>query len=267
VQKRADGDFTMSATGVTIPKGSTGTAYVMVTPGTGLADVVNVAVTGSIPGVTGSFFDPIVQEGTPKNTVLNLNVSGAATPGTYSLTVTGSNAAGIVHTVQVPVTITTPSSILANGGFETGGFSPWFATTTCAYTPISLTSTSGVEAQTGTYFALMLGTGAACTQTLSQVVAIPTGSAHATLGFWVWILTAQTGTTAVDTLTVNVVNTSGTATKLGSLSNLNAGGYWSYVSYDVTPYIGKTVSINFTAVQAGTTNTDILLDNISLVTM
>ena len=268
VYKRANGDFTMTTSGITIPKGSIGNAYIQVTPGSGLADVVNLSVSGVIPGVTASFFDPLVQEQTPKNVPLTLNVSGATTPGTYSLTVTGSNAAGMVHTIQLPVTITTPANLLTNGGFDTGSITPWTTTTSCAYSPILLTNTSGFEAQTGTYFGLMLSTGAACTQTLSQTVTIPAGSSHATLGLWDWILTGEAASGgAKDTLTISVVDSHGTSHTLATQSNLTAQGYWTYYSFDMTPYLGQTVTVTFTAVEAGATITDILLDNISVVTM
>ncbi len=265
VEKRANGDFTMTTSGATVAKGSSGFAYIQVTPGSGLSGPVNLSVSGTIPGVSISFFDPLVQPNTPKNVPLTLVVSGATTPGTYSLTVTGADANGITHTIQVPVTITTPASVLVNGGFETGSLSPWVTTTTCAYSPSPLSNTSGFEPQTGNYFALMLSTGTACTQTMSQTVSIPYGSSRATFGMWVFTLTGESGTTAIDTLTVGVTDYTKTTHNLGTLSNASGTGYWQYYSYDMTQFMGQTVNLSFSATEAGATITDFFIDNVSLV--
>jgi len=267
VEKRASGDFTMTANAVSVNAGGLGSTAITVTQGTGLAGPIAISITNVPAGITvtqyGSSTSPDVF--TAQSIPVTLSVSGATTPGTYAVQVTGTAADGIMHTVNIPVTVTTPPNLLTNGSFETGALTPWATTTSCAYSPSLLTSSSGFPPEQGSYFGLLAGTGVACSQTLSQQVSIPIASGgKATLGFWQWMLTNETGTTAVDTLTATLIDDEGVSHTLGSVSNLSTEGFWTYNSYDVSLYQNTTVTITFTAVEAGATITDFLVDNVTV---
>jgi hypothetical protein len=267
IEKRASGDFTISATSPSINQGSSGTSTITLTATSGLAGGLTLSL-GNLPaGVTGSLSKTVTPPDvyTAQNVTLTLSVAGSATSGTFSIPVTATALDGVAHTVNVALTITVPPSLLINGDFETGVLTPWATTTTCQYSPITLTASSGLPPEQGTYFALLDSTGVACTQTLSQTVTIPAGGTTATLGMWFWILTGETGNTAIDTFSVQVTPAGGTATTLASFSNLNSQNFWTYYSYDLSAYIGKTITITYTGTEKGATVADFLLDNLSLI--
>ena len=125
---------------------------------------------------------------------------------------------------------------------------------------------SSEVAHAGTYFAWLDGYGSTHTDTVSQQVAIPTGKTTATFAFYLHIDTAETSTTAAnDTLTVQVLNTSGTVLgTLATFSNLNkATGYVQH-SYSLASYIGKTVVLKFTGKENSSKQTSFVLDDVTL---
>ena len=67
----------------------------------------------------------------------------------------------------------------------------------------------------------------------------------ATLSFWLRIDTKETGTTAYDTLAVQVVSGT-TTTTLATYSNANAGGY-AQRTLDLVAYVGRTVTVKLSA--------------------
>ena len=264
ILKRANSDFTISATAASINTGSTGSSTITVTPGSGLANGVSLVVTGVPPGITATLSTATTPAASTANVTLTLAVTGYATPNTYELTVTGTSGGGIIHTAVIPVTVTLPTNLLSNGGFESGAASPWTFTTQSGTAPIELlTTSSGIPPHTGNYFALLEGGAAAGTDVMTQQITIPSGSI-ATYGAWYWVLTEETVTTATDVMSFQLIDSSGTTHTLGSVSNLNQNGYWAYTSFDVSPYIGQTVTIQISANQAGTAYTDFLLDDVSV---
>ena len=90
-----------------------------------------------------------------------------------------------------------------------------------------LDSSTGEAAHSGSWKAWMNGYAAVHTDTVMQQVAIPASATSATLSFWLHIDTAETGTTAYDTLNVQVRNSSGAVlSTLATYSNANtAAGY------------------------------------------
>src|SRR5205807_3601549 len=100
-------------------------------------------------------------------------------------------------------------------------------------------------AHAGSWKAWMDGYGSAHTDTLYQQVVVPSNTTLATLTFWKHIDTAETTTTtAYDTLTVQIRNSSGgVLATLATYSNLNAASGYQQVSFDVTSYKGQTIQV------------------------
>ncbi len=110
------------------------------------------------------------------------------------------------------------------------------------------------------------GYGTTHTDMLSQSVSIPSGCKTASLSFWLHVDTAETTTTtAYDTLTVQLVNSSGTVlTTLHTYSNLDhATGYQQH-SFDASAYLGQTVTLKFTGTEDYTQQTSFAIDDTAL---
>ncbi|MGW2479824.1 hydrolase [Streptomyces sp. NPDC001571] len=151
----------------------------------------------------------------------------------------------------------TAAQLLANPGFESGS-SGWTATSGI------INTSSGEPARTGAYKAWLGGKGTAHTDTLAQQVAIPAGCA-ASLGFQLHIDTAETSSTAYDTLKVQVLNSGGSVlATLGTYSNLNAASGYTQRTFDLGAYAGQTVTLKFTATEGSKLQTSFVIDDTAL---
>jgi hypothetical protein len=193
-------------------------------------------------------------------------ISGtASTAGSYTVTVTGKDSSGPSGSAAFTWTVgsgtgsggCTASQLLGNPGFETGTATPW-------------TASSGVVSDhtqepphSGSWDAWLDGYSSAHTDTLAQTVSLPSGCGTYQLSFWLHIDTAQTTTTtATDTLTVQVLNGSGTVLgTLATFSNLNHGTGYTQQSYDLSPYAGQTITLKYTGKQAASTQTSFVIDD------
>jgi subtilase family serine protease len=236
--------------------------------------------TDTINGLAVSFTDTSTDSGgtisTHAWTFGDGSTSTAASPshtytaaGTYSVTETVTDSvSGTTSSKTASVTVTsgggggTPTQLLVNTGFETGAATPWTLSSGVLCTTASCGSTESPHA--GTYFAWLDGYGASHTDTASQSVAIPAGKTTATLQYYLHIDTTKT--TAKDTLTVQVLNSSGTVlATVGSFTNLNKNTGYAVETANLSAYIGQTVTIKFTGKEAsGSGNTDFTLDDITL---
>jgi aminopeptidase S len=181
----------------------------------------------------------------------------AATPGSYTITVTGTGSA--VHSASYTLTVngtggcTSAGQKLGKADFETGT-TPWTATT-----GVIGANTGDGAPRTGTRDAWLDGYGSTHTDTLSQSVTLPTGCSAYTLSFYLKISTAETTTTSqYDKLTVQV----GTTT-LQVFSNLNASAY-TLRSYDLAAFAGQTVTLNFTGAEDSSLKTSFVIDDTAL---
>lgn len=155
-----------------------------------------------------------------------------------------------------PAATCTPAQLVTNGGFESGT-SPWSQSSTSV-----ITSRSGQSAHGGTSFAWLDGTGGTHTDTLSQSVTIPSGCAHATLTFWLHIDTAETtSSTQYDKLTAKIGSTT-----LATYSNLDKNTGYAQKSFDVSAFVGQTVTVAFTGTEDYSLQTSFVLDDIALGT-
>ena len=201
--------------------------------------------------------------GLPPGLTLNATtgtISGTpTTPGTYGVAVTATSANGsgrTTFTFTVTSGCANPGQQLRNPGFESGA--------------VVWSATAGVIAQSGpaqpphagTWTAWLDGDGTAHTDTISQSVTIPAGCVKNSLTFWLHIDTAETGTGAVDTLTVKL----GTTT-IGAFSNLNhTTGYVQRTISLGGAFAGQTLPLSFTGTENAGRQTSFVLDDITLTT-
>ncbi|HEY3478130.1 MAG TPA: alkaline phosphatase family protein, partial [Streptomyces sp.] len=181
------------------------------------------------------------------------------TAGTYSVTVTATDSTGPSGTATFNWTVTggtgggcTAAQLLGNPGFESGN-TAWSSTSGV----VGQWASQGEPTHSGTWNAWLNGWGSPHTDTLSQSVTIPAACTSATLTFYLHIDTAETTTsTAYDTLTVQAG-----ATTLATYSNLTHNSGYSLKSLNLSPYIGKTVTLKFTGTEDDSLQTSFVIDD------
>ncbi len=151
----------------------------------------------------------------------------------------------------------TGTNLLANPGFESGATS-WTSTTGV------ITSSTGGSPHAGSYYAWLDGYGATHTDTLSQTVTVPSATS-ASLTFYLYVTTSETGSTAYDKLTVQATSGGVTTTK-ATYSNVNASTGYVLKTIDMTPYVGKSVTLKFTGTEDTSLATSFLIDDTKLAT-
>ncbi|MCY4728495.1 M4 family metallopeptidase [Nocardioides sp. STR2] len=150
----------------------------------------------------------------------------------------------------------TGGNILGNPGFESGA-------TTWTGTAGPITNNTGRPARTGSWKLWLGGNGSAGTETVNQTVTIPSTATAATLSYWIRTDTAESGSTAYDTMRVQVVDGS-TATTLRSFSNVGTNATYTQYSHSLTAYKGKTVTIRFTMTEDSSLQTSFVVDDTTL---
>lgn len=186
-----------------------------------------------------------------------------AASGTYSVSETVTDSvSGTSNTKTTSVTVSTSSQLLGNTGLESGAAAPWTLTSGVL---CSNSSCSGETAHAGSWFLWLDGYGSSHTDTAAQTVSIPAGKTSATLSFYLHIDTQETGSTAYDTLKVQVLNSAGTVLgTLATYSNVNAASGYALKSLNMSAYIGQTVTIKFVGTEDSSLATSFVLDDITL---
>jgi Putative Ig domain len=186
-------------------------------------------------------------------------ISGTPTAtGSFNVTVTAKDSTGATGSASFTWTITSASGgctagqLLGNPGFETGSAAPWTASSGV------IDNSSGEPAHSGSWKAWLDGYGTSHTDTLSQTVTIPAGCT-ATLTFWQHIDTQESGSTAYDTLKVQVGSTT-----LATYSNANANSGFVQKSFNLSSYAGQTVTLKFTGTEDSSLATDFVVDDTAL---
>ncbi|MER5479192.1 hydrolase [Streptomyces sp. NPDC002734] len=160
-------------------------------------------------------------------------------------------------TTPPPSTTCAAAQLLRNNGFESGA-ATWSASSGV------ITNSTARTPRTGSYYAWLGGHGTAVTETLSQSVTVPAGCS-ASLGFHLKIDTAETATTAYDTLKVQVLNGSGTVLRtLATYSNVNAVSTYTKRSFDLSAYAGQTVTLKYTVTEGSKLQTSFVIDDTAL---
>ncbi len=146
--------------------------------------------------------------------------------------------------------------LLRNRGFESG------PTTWTASDGVITDSFDGFP-HSGSYYAWLDGYGSSHSDALSQTVTIPPAT-NVTLGFYLYVGTEETGSTAYDTLKVRVT-ASGTTSTVATFSNVDAGNGYLHRTVDLSGYAGKAVTLNFLGTEDSSLATSFLIDDTSLV--
>jgi subtilase family protein/BACON domain-containing protein len=200
----------------------------------------------------------------PSTVTLSVNITGLAA-GTYNGSITITAAGATNSPVTVPVTLTVSGGggaqqLLGNPGFESGN-TIWIATAGV------ITNSASQAAHGGTWKAWLDGYGTTHTDTLRQVVTIPSTATTATLTFWLHIDSAETTTTTqFDRLQVQIRNSAGTTvlSTLATFSNLNKAAGYSLKTFDVTAFKGQTISVYFLGTEDSSLQTSFVIDDTAL---
>ncbi len=162
------------------------------------------------------------------------------------------------RTPPSPTPTPTPACPVVNavrdGGFEGSSGPPWIVAP-----GVIVSQTPFLPAHIGTHLARFDGFGRLHTDTMSQLVTVPSGCGGATLTYWVRVMTAEiTGSVAYDTLKFSV-----NGATLATTSNLDHGGY-ALVSVDMSAYMGQSVTITFTGAEDRSLATVFSVDDVGL---
>ena len=232
----------------------------------GTATSLQISATDSASGQTLTYTASGLPAGLSINASTGLISGTPTTASTYTVTVTATDTTGASGNTTFTWTIATGSSggctaaqLLGNPGFETGTAAPWTASSGV------ISDHSQEPPHSGKWDAWLDGYSSATTDTLSQTVTLPSGCSTYQLSFWQHIDTAETTTVAKDTLTVQILNSSGTVLgTLATFSNLNAGTGYTQYFYNLSAYAGQTITLKFTGKQVSSTKTSFVIDDTAI---
>lgn len=149
-------------------------------------------------------------------------------------------------------------NLLLNPGFESGAVS-W----TGSAGPI--TTDAGRPAHAGTWKLWLGGNGITTTETESQSVTIPSTATAPKLSYWIRTDTAESGTTAYDTMKVQVVSGTTTST-LVTYSNVGTSATYSQKTFSLTAYKGMTITVKFLMNEDSSLQTSFVVDDTAVNT-
>lgn len=147
----------------------------------------------------------------------------------------------------------TGGNLLLNPGFESGATS-WAGTTG------AITSSSSKPAHGGTWKAWLGGNGRTSTENLTQTVTIPATATAANLSYWIRTDTAESGSTAYDTLKVQIV-VGGVTTTLKTFSNVGTSSTYAQFTHSLLAQKGKAVTVKFLTSEDSSLQTSFVVDD------
>ena len=198
--------------------------------------------------------------------LLSAGSVGSDTPVTVSASY---SAGGITKTGSASVTIvytggggTQAQELIVNGGFESGSTS-W---TLSGFAGTGIGALG--QARSGTYW-LWLGGAAHENDAAYQTIKIPANAIAATLSYYYDINSEEVATTAYDTFTNTIRNTSdnvlATVTNLSNKNQTAPGGCCYFpVNFNLLPFAGQTIRIHFGSVSDGAKATNFRIDDVSV---
>ncbi|HET8889141.1 MAG TPA: hypothetical protein VFQ41_09575 [Candidatus Angelobacter sp.] len=256
--------LTASPSTVSVAQGGTKTTTVSTTVSGGFNSAVSLSATGLPAGVTAAFSPTSIAAPGSGSSTLTFTASSTATVGTSTITINASGG-GVSHSTTVSLTVSTggtTTQIIGNPGFENGSTNtaPWTLTSGV------INNSTSEPPHSGSWDAWLDGYGTSHTDTALQQVTISSTATAATLTFFLHIDTAETTTsTAFDTLSVQVRNSSGTVlSTLATYSNLNHNTGYSQKSFNLLSFKGQTIQIFFKGVEDSTLQTSFVLDDVNL---
>jgi uncharacterized membrane protein len=274
VNAAATPDFAISASpaNLSVTQGNSGSTTVSTTVSGGFNSTVSLSASGLPTGVTASFNPASIAAPDSGSSTLTFSATSTATTGTPNVTV-NANGGGVTHTTTIALTVSasgggsTTTQILSDPGFENGSSnpSPWTVTTTQSTNSV-INNTSAEPPHSGIWDAWLDGHGSTTTDSIMQQASIPSNATSAILSFWLHIDTAETTTTtAYDTLTVQVRNTSGTVLSTpATFSNLNHAAGYQQQTIDLTSFKGQTIQIFLQGKEDYTLQTSFVVDDFAL---
>jgi hypothetical protein len=259
-----DYSLTASPTSVSVAQGGSNTSTISTAGSGGFNSAISLSASGLPAGVTAALSPASIAAPGSGSSTLTFTASSTATVGSSTVTINASGG-GVAHSTTVSLTVTsggTTTQILGNPGFENGSAStaPWTLTTGV------INNSASEPPHAGSWDAWLDGYGTTHTDSALQQVTIPAGATTATLSFFLHIDSAETTTsTAFDTLTVQIRNSSGTVlSTLATYSNLNKATGYQQKTFSLTNFKGQTIQIFFKGVEDSTLQTSFVLDDVTL---
>jgi hypothetical protein len=190
-----------------------------------------------------------------------------AAAGQHLLTARAFDAAGNIGSasgVTVKVdnaprpTCSTAAQTLLGDGFE--DTSKWAATEAV------IDSSADAPARSGRGKAWLAGYGKVHVDQLATELVLPAEACRLSLSFYVHVLTEEPFDRAYDTLKVQVIDSSGKAQTLTTLSNLHASSGYLLRTLDLSAFKGQRVQLRFESREDEATRTHFLIDDVSVKT-
>jgi len=125
-----------------------------------------------------------------------------------------------------------------------------------------ITNSTSRPARSGSWKMWLGGNASTSTESEAQTVTVPS-TGTPVLSFWIRTDTAETGTTAYDSMKVQIIS-GGTTSTLATFTNVGANATYAQKSYDLSAYKGKSVSVKFLMNEDSTLQTSFVVDDTSL---
>jgi hypothetical protein len=250
----AGDDFSLAlspSSAVVSPGGAATTFTVTTAVVGGKAEAITLSVNGLPAGVTGTFNPATVTAG--QSSTLSVKADAQASAANVTFTIKGT-AKSEAHLAGAELLVTDPHELVKNGTFESG-LNSWKTAGTVSVSTIAHTGIKSVQiGSTGP---------TKVDSTIVQSVAVPS-TGKTTLTFWYQPHTSDNLT--FDWQRMEIRDTTGKvlATPLNVCLESNS---WSQVTWDLTPFKGKTVQLFFLDHDDGSTGdpTYYFLDDVSVV--